>query len=143
LFSGQVFSVPSKAPEDSNRFERGAAMALRGFVFLILAYVVFHKIFPFALFRTRLADMTGADFSLMIVRSLIAIAGAAYLVMRGFMQPALQERDRGWCERWAALAFGVITLVIGSIVITSLQPTASIVVVTAYWLATGILWLLF
>lgn len=118
-------------------------MALRFFIFLVAAYVVFHKIFPFALFRTRLAEMTGGDFSLMVLRGLMAIAGAAYLVMRGFIQPTLRERDRGWCERWAALAFGVITMVIGSILITSLRPTASIIVVAADWLATGILWLLF
>ena len=36
-------------------------MVLRYFLFLLAAYIVFHKIFPFGLFRTRLADMTGAE----------------------------------------------------------------------------------
>jgi len=38
----------------------------------LAAYIVFHKIFPFGLFRTRLADMTGADLLLLIARSLVA-----------------------------------------------------------------------
>src|ERR1700693_5336312 len=108
VFSGQVFSVPSKAPDDSNRFERGTAMALRYFLFLLAAYIVFHKIFPFGLFRTRLADMTGADLLLLIFLGSIAAIGAGYLVKEGFTQPDLRSRDRVWCERWTALALGVI-----------------------------------
>jgi hypothetical protein len=117
-------------------------MVLRSFLFLLLVYIIFHKIFPFALFRTRLADMTGADLLLLIFRTLIALAGAGYFAVRGFIQPALQERDRVWCERWAGLAFGVITLVVGSILIATLQPTGGLIV-AAYWVASGILWLLF
>src|ERR1700674_2019799 len=64
IFSGQAFSLPFKAPADSNRLERGTAMALRAFLCLLLVYIVFHKIFPFTLLRGRLADMTGADFVL-------------------------------------------------------------------------------
>ena len=134
--------MPSIAPDDSNRVERGTAMALRYFLFLLAAYIVFHKIFPFDLFRARLADMTGADFLLLIFRSLIATAGAAYFAIRGFIQPALQDRDRIWCERWAGLAFGVITIAVGSILITMLEGK-SIIIVTAYWVASCILWLLF
>jgi hypothetical protein len=74
-------------------------MARRYFLFLLAAYIVFHKIFPFGLFRTRLADMTGADLLLLISRSLIATIGAAYFATAGFVQPALQDRDRTWCER--------------------------------------------
>jgi hypothetical protein len=135
-------SVPSKAPDDSNRLERGTAMALRCFLFLLLAYIIFHKIFPFSLFRARLADMTGADFLFFILRSLIATAGAAYLAIKGFIQPDMQHRDRVWCERWTALAFGVITIAVGSILITLLERNG-IIVITAYWVASCILWLLF
>jgi hypothetical protein len=117
-------------------------MALRCLLFLLAAYIVFHKIFPFGLLRTRLADVTVADFLLLIFQSLIASIGAAFLVIRGFIQPALQDRDRVWCERWSALAFGVITMVVGSILITSLEGNG-IILVIAYWVASGILWLLF
>ena len=51
-------------------------MVLRYFPFLLAAYIVFNKIFPFGLFRTRLADMTGADLLLLILRSLVATIGA-------------------------------------------------------------------
>jgi hypothetical protein len=136
------FSVPSKAPDDSNRFERGTAMALRYFLFLLVAYIVFHKIFPFGLFRTRLTDITGADLLLLIFRSLIATIGAAYFAIIGFIQPVLQDRDRIWCERWTGLAFGVITIAVGSVLITMLERDG-IIIVTAYWVASCILWLLF
>jgi hypothetical protein len=142
IFSGQVFSVPSKAPADSNRFERGTAMALRSLLVLLLVYIVFHKIFPFALFRTRLADMTGGDFVMMVCRSLIATAGAAYVAVKGFVQPALHERDRIWCERWAGLAFGVLAIIVGSIAIITLDGNG-VIFALANGLATGILWLLF
>jgi hypothetical protein len=142
IFSGQVFSVPSKAPADSNRLERGTAMALRSLLVLLLVYIVFHKIFPFALFRTRLADMTGGDFVMMVCRSLIATAGAAYIAVKGFAQPALHERDRIWCERWAGLAFGVLAIIVGAVLVTTLQGEG-FVFALAYWVASGVLWLLF
>jgi hypothetical protein len=134
--------VPSKVPVDSNTLERGTAMALRSFAFLLLAYIVFHKIFPFALLRTPLADMNGADLVLLMGRSLMATAGAAYFAIKGFIQPDLRDRDRIWCERWAGLGFGVIALIIGSILITTLQAKGSIFAL-ADGLASGILWLLF
>lgn len=134
--------MPSKAPDDSNRFERGTAMALRYLLFLLAAYIIFHKIFPFALFRARLTEMTGADLLLLIFRSLIATIGAAYLAITGFIQPVLQDRDRIWCERWTGLAFGVITMAVGSVLITMLERDG-IILVTAYWVASCILWLLF
>lgn len=134
--------MPFNAPDDSNRLERGTAMALRYFLFLLAAYIAFHKIFPFDLFRTRLADMTGADLILLILRSLVATMGAAYFTIRGFIQPALHDRDRIWCERWTGLAFGVITIAVGSVLITTLEKDGTIIV-AAYWVASGILWLLF
>jgi hypothetical protein len=117
-------------------------MALRCFLFLLAAYIVFHKVFPFVLLRTRLADMTGADLLLLIFRGSIAAIGAGYLVKEGFTQPDLRSRDRVWCERWTALALGVITIAVGSIVITSLEETGTIMV-AAQWVAHGTLWLLF
>src|SRR5882724_1083562 len=96
-------------------------MVLRYFLFLLAAYIVFHKIFPFGLFRTRLADMTGADLLLLIARSLVATIGAAYFVVTGFIQPALHDRDRLWCERWTGLAFGVIAIAVGSVLISILE----------------------
>lgn len=134
--------MPSKAPRDSNRIERGAAMALRFFLFLLAAYIVFHKLFPFGVLSTRLADMTVADFLLSIFQGLAATIGAAYFLIRGFIQPDLQDRDRIWCERWTALAFGVITISLGSILITLLERKG-IIVTMAYWVASWILWLLF
>jgi hypothetical protein len=141
-YSAARLSVPSKTPEDSNKYERGAAMVLRSFLFLLLVYIIFHKIFPFALFTTRLADMTGADLLLLIFRTLLAIAGAGYFAVRGFVQPDLQDRDRLWCERWAGAAFGVIAITLGSVLITSLQGEG-IIFALAYAVASGILWLLF
>jgi hypothetical protein len=117
-------------------------MALRSLLVLLLVYIVFHKIFPFALFRTRLADMTGGDFVMMVCRSLIATAGAAYVAVKGFVQPALHERDRIWCERWAGLAFGVLAIIVGSIAIITLDGNG-VIFALANGLATGILWLLF
>ena len=86
--------------------------------------------------------MTGADFLLFILRSFLATAGAAYFAIRGFIQPDIQDRDRVWCERWTALAFGVITMAVGSILITLLERNG-IILLTAYWVASCILWLLF
>src|SRR5712664_4801995 len=119
-------------------------MVLRYFLFLLAAYIVFHKIFPFGLFRTRLADMTGADLLLLIFRSLIATIGAAYFVVTGFIQPALHDRDRLWCERWTGLAFGVIAIAIafGSVLISILEKKG-IIIIAAHWVASCILWLLF
>lgn len=134
--------MPSKAPADSNRFERATAIALRYFLFLLAAYIVFHKVFPFGLFRTHLTDMTGADLLLLISRSLIATIGAGYFAVTGFIPPALQDRDRIWCERWTGLAFGVMTIAVGSILIAALEGTG-IIIVTAHWVASCILWLLF
>jgi hypothetical protein len=64
---------------------------------------------------------TGADLLLLIFRTLIAMAGAGYFAVRGFIQADLQDRDRLWCERWAGFAFGVIAINSGSVLITTLQ----------------------
>ena len=70
-------------------------MVLRYFLFLLAAYIVFHKIFPFGLFRMRLADMTGADLLLLIFRSLVATMGAAYFAVTGFNRRCTTETGFG------------------------------------------------
>ena len=117
-------------------------MVLRSFVLLLAAYVLFHKLFPFDELAARLADVTIGDFMLVIFRTLTAIAAAAYLVFRGLSQPGLQDRDKIWCERWSALAFGVITMIFGSIVVALLERKG-MTIGAAHWVARGILWLLF
>jgi hypothetical protein len=117
-------------------------MVLRSFVLLLAAYVLFHKLFPFDELAARLADVTIGDFMLVIFRTLTAIAAAAYLVFRGLSQPRLQDRDRIWCECWSALAFGVITMIFGSIVVALLERKG-MTIGAAHWVARGILWLLF
>lgn len=142
LFQQPGFSLPSRVPNDSSRFERGVAMALRYFLFLLAAYIVFHKVFPFALLGYRLIDLTVRDFLLVILQTLVSILGSAYLVARSFRLPDLKDRDRAWCERWIAIAFGTITIVVGSMVIALLQRKGFDIAM-AGWLARGILWVLF
>lgn len=132
----------SKAPDDSSRFERGAATALRNLLLLLAAYIVFHKIFPFAVLGSRLIDLTVGDFLLMMLRTLVSIFGAAYLVVTAFRLPDLKYRDRAWCERWIAIAFGVVAISIGSIVIALLERKG-IDTAMARWLASGVLSVLF
>src|SRR5947209_11322018 len=108
FFQQPGFSLPSRAPDDSSKFERGAAMALRHLLFLLAAYVVFHKVFPFALLGSHLVDLTVGDFLRVLLQTLVSIIGAAYLVAKSFRPPNLEFRDRVWCERWIAIAFGVI-----------------------------------
>jgi len=117
-------------------------MALRYLLFLLAAYIVFHKVFPFALLGYRLIDLTVGDFLLVILQTLVSILGSAYLVARSFRLPDLEDRDRAWCERWIAIAFGVIAIVIRSMVIALLQRKGFDTAM-ARWLARGILWVLF
>ena len=97
----------SRVPDDSSKFERGAATALRHLLFLLAAYAVFHKIFPFALLGSHLVDLTVGDFLRVLFQTLVSIIGAAYLVAKSFRPPNLEFKDRVWCERWIAIAFGV------------------------------------
>jgi hypothetical protein len=117
-------------------------MVLRSFVLLLAAYVLFHKLFPFDELAARLADVTIGDFLLVIFRTLTAMAAAVYLIFRGLSQPRLQDRDRIWCEHWSALAFGVITMIFGSILVALLERKG-MTIAAAHWVARGILWLLF
>ena len=78
-------------------------MALRSFVLLLAAYVVFHMIFPFDVLGTRLGDLTVGEFLLVMFKTLVAATGAIYLIIRALRQPDLQDRDRIWCESWSVL----------------------------------------
>lgn len=131
----------AKAPNDSTRFERGSAIALRLLVLLLVAYIVFHKIFPFAVLQKQLGDLTVGEFLLTIFQTITATAAAAFVVFKGFRQPSLENRDRIWCERWSGLAFGIIAILFGSILIILLEKKG-IVIATAHWAAYGVLWLL-
>jgi hypothetical protein len=132
----------SRAPDNSSRFERGAATALRSFLFLLAAYIVFHKVFPFALLGYHLVDLTVGDFLRVMSQTLVSIVGAAYFVAKSFRLPDIKCRDRVWCERWMAIAFGAIAIIFGSMAIALLErkgfDTAA-----ARSLARGILWMLF
>ena len=132
----------SRTPDDSSRFERGAARALRSFLFLLAGYIVFHKAFPFALLGSRLVDLTVGDFLRMILQTLVSIFGAAYLVAKSFHLPDLEHRDRVWCERWIAIAFGAIAIMVGSMVIALLERKGFDTAM-ARPIARGILWVLF
>jgi len=142
VFGGQVFLCLPKLLTTATGLSAEPQWCCAIFFFLLAAYIVFHKIFPFGLFRTRLADMTGADLLLLIARSLVATIGAAYFVVTGFIQPALHDRDRLWREQWTGLAFGVIAIAVGSVLISILEKKG-IIVIAAHWVASCILWLLF
>jgi hypothetical protein len=117
-------------------------MALRYFLFVLAAYIVFHKVFPFAQLGSRLIDLTVGNFLLVILQTLLSIIGAAYLAAKSFRLPDLKYRDRVWCERWIAIAFGVIAIIVGSMVIALLERKG-FDTATARWIARGILWVLF
>jgi hypothetical protein len=117
-------------------------MALRYFLFLLAAYIVFHKVFPFAMLGSRLIDLTVGDFMRIIFQTLVSILGAAYLVAKSFRVPDIKDRDRVWCERWVAIAFAVIAIIAGSIV-TALLERKGVETAMARYIARGILWVLF
>ena len=129
------------APRDSNQLEHAVALFLRSFVLLLLGYVCFHKLFPFGLLYVRIGEMTGADFLLLIFRTLVATVAAVYFVAKAFSHPGLGSRDRAFCERWAVLGLGTITIITCSTLLPFLKgegPLES----AARLLAGGILWLL-
>jgi hypothetical protein len=117
-------------------------MALRSFLLALGAYIVFHKVFPFALLGSHLIDLTVGDFLRIIFQTLVSIVGAGYLIARSFRLPNLAYRDRIWCERWIAVAFGVIAIIVGSMVIALLERKGFDTAM-ARWLARGVLWVLF
>jgi H+/Cl- antiporter ClcA len=129
-------------PHDSNKLERGAALFLRSFVLLLAGYVVFHKVFPFNLLDMQLVEMTGADFLLLCFRSVFGTVAALYFVRKALAQPALRERDRIFCERWAALGIGTI-LIIGCSILMRFVEGEQTIVRVARLVARAVRWLLF
>jgi hypothetical protein len=129
------------APRDSSELERGAALFFRSFVLLLAGYVCMHRIFPFERLDMPVGQMTGADFLLFIFRTLFAIAAALYFTMKAFAHPHLRERDRNFCERWAVLGLGTITISACSIIAPHLKGDGPLQI-AARILARGILWLL-
>lgn len=109
---------------------------------LLAAYIVFHKTFPLAALDRRLTDMTIGEFLLIVCKVLFASTAAGYLAIKGFRYPALQDRDRIWCERWSGIAFGVSALVMGAVLVALLERKG-INLGAARWIAHGILLLLF
>ena len=90
----------------------------------------------------HLVEMTGADFLLLCFRSVVGTAAALYLVKRAFARPALREQDRIFCERWAVLGLGIISIIACSMVIRFVEGER-IIVRLAKLVARGVLWLLF
>jgi H+/Cl- antiporter ClcA len=129
-------------PHDSNKLERGAALFLRCFVLLLAGYVVFHKVFPFNLLDMHLVEMTGADLLLLCFRSVLGTVAALYFASKAFSQPALRERDRIFCERWAALGLGTILIIACSILMRFVEGEQTIVRI-AKLVARAVRWLLF
>jgi hypothetical protein len=124
-----------------SKFERGSAIALRFLVLLLAAYVVLHKIFPLASLGKRLVDMTAGDFLLTVFEMLLALTASGYLIFKGFAYPPLPDRDRIWCDRWSAIAFGVASIFMGAGLVKLLERK-DIDLGVAHWIARGILWLL-
>jgi hypothetical protein len=87
---------------------------------------------------TRLGELTAGEFLLVISRSSMAVATAAYLIVTSFRVPALKDRHRSWCERWSGLALGVLALLFGSISIILLERKG-VVLAEAHWVARAIL----
>jgi hypothetical protein len=134
--------LSSNTTEKANKFERASATVLRSLVLLLLAYIAFHKIFPLTALNRHLTDVTVGEFLLTVSRVLLAWIIAGYLLIKGVKYPAMQDRDRIWCERWSGTAFGVSAIVMGAILVALLERRG-INLGAAYWIAQGILWLLF
>ena len=128
-------------PRDSDRFERGAALFFRTLLLLLSGYIVSHKIFPIGLMKMHLMEMTGAEFLLLYFRSAIALVAVWYFAAKAFAHPALPERDKLFCERWAALGLGIITIIACS-VIMQFVPGEGAIIGSARLLGSVIVWLL-
>jgi hypothetical protein len=129
-------------PSDTDRIERGAALALRTWVFVLAAYVVFNKAFPFHLLATPLVQMTGMDLLLLLLRAAIGVVVAALLVRKAFAPPPLIDRHRVFCENWVGLGLG-LTLLIAAACFAHLIKGDGVIPTSTRLLARGILWLVF
>jgi hypothetical protein len=129
------------APRDSDRFERGAALFLRSLVWLLSGYIVSHKVFPIDLAKMHLLEMTGGEFLLLYFRTAIALVAVWYFASKAFAQPPLPERDSLFCERWAGLGLGIITIIACSVGMHFVQGEG-IIVRSAKLLGSTVVWLL-
>jgi hypothetical protein len=129
------------APRSSDKFERGAALFFRSLVWLLSGYIVAHKIFPIDLAKMHLLEMTGGELLLLYFRTAIALVAVWYFVSKAFAQPPLPERDRLFCERWAALGLGIITIIACSVGMHFLQGEGAIIGL-AKLLGRMVVWLL-
>ncbi len=129
-------------PNSSSGLERGTAMVLRTFLLWLAAYVVCRLLFPFAVLGVRLADLTVGQFLMTMLQVLSATVAAVYLLLKGLRHPPLADRDRAWCERWSAIGFGVLALLLGSVLLGLLERKG-IVVPLVRWIAIGVLSLLY
>jgi hypothetical protein len=129
------------APRGSDKFERGAALFFRSLVWLLSGYIVTHKIFPADLMKMHLLEMTGAEFLLLYFRTAIALVAVWYFAAKAFAQPALPERDRLFCERWAGLGLGMITIIACSVAM-QFVPGEGAIIGSAKLLGSIVVWLL-
>jgi hypothetical protein len=129
-----------QAPSDSDRLERGTALALRTWVFVLAAYVVFNKAFPFHLLAMPVVQMTGMDLLLLLLRAAVGVVVAAVLVRRAFSPPPLIDRHRVFCENWVGLGLG-LTLLIAAACFGYLIKGDGMIPTSTRLLARGILWL--
>jgi hypothetical protein len=130
------------APTDSDRLERGAALALRTWVFLLAGYIVFNKTFPFYLLAMPVLQMTGMDLLMLLLRAVLGLAVAAWLFRQAFAPPPLLDRHRVFCENWVGLGLGLTSL-IAAACFAYLIKGDGVISTTARLLARGILWLVF
>jgi hypothetical protein len=130
------------APRDSDRFERGAALFLRSLVWLLSGYIVAHKIFPFDLAKMYFLEMSGADFLFLCFRTAVALVAVWYFGSKAFAPPPLPERDRPFCEHWAALGLGIIMIMACSVAMHFVQGEG-VIIESAKLLGRIVVWLLF
>ena len=129
------------APRSSDKFERGAALFFRSLVWLLSGYIVAHKIFPIDLAKMHLLEMTGGEFLLLYFRTAIALVAIWYFAVKAFAQPPLPERDRLFCERWAAVGLGIIMIIACSVAMHFVQGEG-VIVRSAKLLGRIVVWLL-
>lgn len=129
-------------PSSSSALERRIAVTLRWFLLWLTAYIAFRMLFPFTLLGVRVGDLTVGEFLMTMLRVSAAGAATIYLLLKGLRTPPPAAMDRTWCERWSAIAFGVLALLIGSVVLGLLERKG-IVVPWIRWVAIGVLSLLY
>jgi hypothetical protein len=64
-----------------------------------------------------------------------------FFCCKAFAQPALPERDKLFCERWAALGLGILTIIACSVGMQFVQGEG-VIVRSAKLLGSTVVWLL-